>query len=176
MLPDDFSCFLEHTVGAALELQKVDDCTRVYTELSPGAQALHQHRDSLSCQRALPFVWHISLCNVSGEEHCVLSISQATIHSDTLVSRKELDGEVRGDILKWEKDLGGVGRKGEEGGGGTWSILLFHWKDTACHNELLLICTSSTVRLRPASNDDKQHLQDHIMRGQGCFTGAASLN
>lgn len=49
----------------------------------------------------------------------MLSISQATIHSDTLVSRKELEGEVRGDILKWEKDLGGVGRKGEEGGGGT---------------------------------------------------------
>lgn len=72
--------------------------------------------------------------------------------------------------------LVGVGREGEQGRGGTRSILWFHWKDTACHRELPLICTSSTVRLRPASNDDKQHLQDHIMRGQGCFTGAASLN
>lgn len=124
----------------------------------------------------LPFVWHASLWNTSGEEHWVLSISQATIHPDTAVSRKELEGQGGSDILKWEKDLGGVGRKGQKGGGGTRSILLLHWKDTACHNELPLICTSSTVRLRPASTDDKQHLQDHIMRGQGCFTGAASLN
>lgn len=50
-----------------------------------------------------------------------------------------------------------MGREGGKGGGGMRSILLFHWKDTACHNELPLICTSSTVRLRPASNDDKQH-------------------
>lgn len=74
----------------------------------------------------------------------------------------------------WE--LGGREAERVEEGSGTSSILLLQWKDTACHNELLLICTSSTVRLRPASDDDKQHLQDRIMRGQGCFTGAASLN
>lgn len=72
--------------------------------------------------------------------------------------------------------LPGVGRKGDKGRGDTRSILWFHRKDTACHKELPLICTSSTARLRPASNDDKEHLQDHIMRGQGCFAGAASLN
>lgn len=35
------------------------------------------------------------------------------------------------------------------------SILLFHSKDTVCHNKLPLICTSSKVKLRPASDDDK---------------------
>lgn len=54
--------------------------------------------------------------------------------------------------------------------------LLLHWKDIVCHNESPLIWASSTLALRLATQDDKQCLQDHLMRGQGCFSRAASLN
>lgn len=57
------------------------------------------------------------------------------------------------------------------------STLLFHWKDiVVCHNELPLIWASSTVRLSLETQDVKQCLQDHLMRGQGCFGSVASLN
>jgi len=60
------------------------------------------------------------------EEHGVLSISRATTPLDTPISQKELEVWIRDDILRWEKDLGGVGRKGERDRGGMRSTLLFH--------------------------------------------------
>lgn len=51
----------------------------------------------------------------------------------------------------------------------TGSPLLLRWKDIVCHNELPLIWASGTVRLSLATRDDKPCLQDHLMRGQGCF-------